>query len=149
MADERDQQRGCNRNTSNYSSGTYRDVGACRNVSERSIAGRGRFANAIPLRIDTYSSRFRTEPGRTMTQTVAGTVSRSTFSQSGTYTLRCNLNPLALDANMLSKRKCIYEKNISTNPGTAKSAAFQSRFSVAEEHPEVGEGSDSINSMMW
>jgi hypothetical protein len=149
MADERDQQSVYNRNMSNYSFGTYHDVGACRNVSERSSAGKGRFANAIPLRIDTYSSRIRTEPGRTMTQTVAaGTVSRSTFSRSGTYTLRCNLNPLAVDADTLSKRKCIYEK-ISTHPGTTKSVVLQSRFSVPEEHPEVGERSDSINSMMW
>lgn len=145
----RDQQRVHNRNTSDYSSGMYRDVGACINSSERNSAGKGRFANAIPLRTDTCSSSFRTEPGRAMTQTLAGTVCRSPFSRSGTYTLRCNLNPLALDADVLNKRKCIYEKNISTHPGTAKFASLQSRFSAVEEHPEVGEGSDSMNSMMW
>jgi hypothetical protein len=149
MADERDQQRVCDRNTSSYSSGTYRDIGACRNVSERSSAGKGRFANAIPLRIDRYSSRFSTEPARTLSQTVAGTVSRNIISRSGTYTLECNLNPLALDACLLSKRKCIYEKNLSTHSGTAKSGTLQSGFSVAEGHPEVGKGIDGINSMMW
>jgi hypothetical protein len=125
--------------------GTYRDVGSC-----RSSTGRGRFRNDIPLRIDTYSSGFRTEPGN-MTQNVAGTVSQSTFGHSGTYTLKCNLNPLALDVDMLNKRKCIYEKNVSTRPGTATSATVQkwhNRPSV-EEHPEAGEGANSINSMMW
>lgn len=129
--------------------GTYRDVGSC-----SSSTGRGRFRNDIPLRIDTYSSGFRMEPGN-MTQHVAGTVSRSTFGHSGTYTLKCNLNPLALDVDTLNKRKCIYEKNVSTRPGTATSASLQKwhnpprTLNVVEEHPEAGEGTNSINSMMW
>lgn len=131
------------------SAGTYRDVGSC-----SSSTGRGRFRNDIPLRIDTYSSGFRMEPGN-MTQNVAGTVSRSTFGHSGTYTLRCNLNPLALDVDILNKRKCIYEKNVSTRPGTATSASLQkwhnplSTLNVVAEHPEAGEGTNHINSMMW
>jgi len=94
------------------------------------------------------------EPGN-MTQNVAGTVSRSTFGHSGTYTLRCNLNPLALDVDILNKRKCIYEKNVSTRPGTATSASLQkwhnplSTLNVVAEHPEAGEGTNHINSMMW
>jgi len=138
----------------------YHEVGASsslpgRNVGERSSAGRGRFANGIPLRIDTYNSWFRREPGSTMTETVAGTVSRSTFGRSGTYTLKCNLNPLALDANKLNKRKCIYEKSVTTHPGMAKSATLhtwhnpQSRLSVVGEPPVVDEGQNNISSMMW
>lgn len=128
---------------------TYRDVGSC-----SSSTGRGRFRNDIPLRIDTYSSGFRMEPVN-IAQNVAGTVSRSTFGHSGTYTLRCNLNPLARDVDMLNKRKCIYEKNVSTRPGTATSASLQkwhnpsSTLNVVSEHPEAGEGTNHMNSMMW
>lgn len=130
--------------------GTYHEVGSVGNISLRSSAGKGRFAKHVPLKAATY----RRGPGGTGTQNVVGTVSRSTFGRSGTYTLQCNLNPLVLDANMLNKRKCIYEKNVSTHPGTAKSVTLQqwqtaqTRLNI-EEHSDVGEQTDSINSMMW
>jgi hypothetical protein len=145
---------GCSGNMSHDSLGTYHEIGTLRNIGVRSSAGKGRFAKDVPLRIGTYSSGFRREPGSAGTQNVAGTVSRSTFGRSGTYTLQCNLNPLVLDADMLHKRRCIYEKHVSTRPGTAKSATLQqwqtaqTRHSV-EERSDVGEQTDSINSMMW
>jgi hypothetical protein len=144
----------CNRNMSHDSLGTYHEVGSLGNISLRSSAGKGRFAKHAPLRIATYSSGFRRGPGGTGTQNVVGTVSRSTFGRSGTYTLQCNLNPLVLDADMLNKRKCIYEKNVSTHPGTAKSLTLQQWQTAqtrlnAEERSDVGARTDSINSMMW
>jgi hypothetical protein len=144
----------CSRNMSHDNLGTYHEVGSLGNISLRSSAGKGRFAKHVPLRTGTYSSGFRRGPGGTGTQNVVGTVSRSTFGRSGTYTLQCNLNPLVLDADMLNKRKCIYEKNVSTHPGTAKSVTpqqwqtAQTRLDV-EERSDVGERTDSINSMMW
>jgi hypothetical protein len=130
--------------------GTYHEVGTVRNIGLRSSAGKGRFATHFPLRIAPYSSGFSREPGSTGAHSVAGTVSRSTFGRSGTYTLQCNLNPLVLDADMLHKRKCIYEKNVSTRPGTAKSTTAQQwQTAQTEQHSDVGEQTDSINSMMW
>ena len=65
--------------------------------------------------------------------------------------MKCNLNPLALEAEKHNKRKCIYEKNIGTStlPGMSKSAATTSRLNVVEELQEFAERKDSINSMMW
>lgn len=142
------------RNMSHDSLGTYHEVGTLRNISLRSSAGKGRFAKHAPLRIATYSSGLRREAGSAGTQNVAGTVSRSTFGRSGTYTLQCNLNPLVLDADMLNKRKCIYEKTVSTHPGTAKSVTLQQWQTAqtglnVEERSDVGERTDSMNSMMW
>ncbi|KAJ9583056.1 hypothetical protein L9F63_022598 [Diploptera punctata] len=119
------------------------------NFNERSSAGKGRFASGIPSRIDSYSSRLRRESGATMSQLAAGSVTRSTFGRSGTYTLKCNLNPLALAAEQRNKRKCIYEKNtgISTLPG--KWIPPQNRFNVTQQPLELAERKDSINSMMW
>jgi hypothetical protein len=127
--------------------GTYHEVGTVGNIGLRSGAGKGRFARHAPLRVAPYSSGLRRDPGSTGAQSVAGTVSRSTFGRSGTYTLQCNLNPLVLDADMLHKRKCIYEKNVSTRSGTADSAA--ARQWQTEQHSDAGERTDSINSMMW
>nr|CAD7409752.1 unnamed protein product [Timema cristinae] len=92
---------------------------------------------------------------------IGGSITKSTFGKSGTYTLKCNLKPLLTEIEFKNKRKCIYEKN----PGSKDSVLRQldqtktadrwlnpqSRINCADNHASAETRSESVesDSMMW